>query len=248
MRGWPACCWLQRLTPVCGAVVQTVKDVVQSLVDDSIVDFEKIGSQNFYWAFPSKATIKVWRGGGACRCAGRGADAQHYAQRKNQIDALTADLEKLEARKQELQAELATLMDGREGSVRPRHHASRTPLAHVLMRVRGQDERLEMKERLGALQARHDELERELAVLRENDPEVLRELGERGAAACLALLASGHSRRCCAEGGVKTAKDATNRWTDNLWSVKSYVVKKLGRSSREVDQMLRLPADFDYVE
>jgi hypothetical protein len=32
-----------------------VKEVLQSLVDDNLVDFDKIGSANFYWALPSKA-------------------------------------------------------------------------------------------------------------------------------------------------------------------------------------------------
>lgn len=38
---------------------QSVKDVLQSLVDDSLVDFDKIGSGNFYWALPSNAALKV---------------------------------------------------------------------------------------------------------------------------------------------------------------------------------------------
>ena len=38
-----------------GVVLQTVKDMNQSLVDDSIVYMDKIGSANFFWSFPSKA-------------------------------------------------------------------------------------------------------------------------------------------------------------------------------------------------
>lgn len=45
--------------PLTPAVTQTVKDVLQTLVDDGIVDFDKIGSQNFFWAFPSKALLKA---------------------------------------------------------------------------------------------------------------------------------------------------------------------------------------------
>uniref|UniRef100_A0A3B5LSR3 Meiotic nuclear division protein 1 homolog n=1 Tax=Xiphophorus couchianus TaxID=32473 RepID=A0A3B5LSR3_9TELE len=33
----------------------TVKEVLQSLVDDNMVDCERIGTSNYYWAFPSKA-------------------------------------------------------------------------------------------------------------------------------------------------------------------------------------------------
>ena len=39
-----------------GVVSQTVKDVVQSLVDDDLVHVDKIGTSNWYWAFPGEAT------------------------------------------------------------------------------------------------------------------------------------------------------------------------------------------------
>ncbi|XP_071945215.1 meiotic nuclear division protein 1 homolog [Antedon mediterranea] len=34
----------------------SVKDVVQSLVDDAMVDTDRIGTSNYFWAFPSKAS------------------------------------------------------------------------------------------------------------------------------------------------------------------------------------------------
>jgi hypothetical protein len=36
-----------------------IKDVLQALVDDTLVDCEKVGSSNYYWAFPSKAAASV---------------------------------------------------------------------------------------------------------------------------------------------------------------------------------------------
>lgn len=36
-------------------IINTVKDVLQSLLDDNLVDTDKIGIGNFYWAFLSKA-------------------------------------------------------------------------------------------------------------------------------------------------------------------------------------------------
>ncbi|GAB5358284.1 hypothetical protein AAMO2058_000444800 [Amorphochlora amoebiformis] len=41
-----------------GIVSQSVKDVLQSLVDEEKIDTDKIGSGNFFWAFPSKAVQK----------------------------------------------------------------------------------------------------------------------------------------------------------------------------------------------
>lgn len=33
----------------------SVKEVLQSLVDDGMVDTDRIGTSNYFWAFPSKA-------------------------------------------------------------------------------------------------------------------------------------------------------------------------------------------------
>lgn len=35
-----------------GVISQAVKDIVQSLVDDGMVDTEKIGTSVYFWAFP----------------------------------------------------------------------------------------------------------------------------------------------------------------------------------------------------
>ncbi|KAI0769798.1 meiotic nuclear division protein 1 [Trametes elegans] len=37
-----------------GIVSQSVKEVLQSLVDDGLVQMDKIGSSNFFWSFPSQ--------------------------------------------------------------------------------------------------------------------------------------------------------------------------------------------------
>ncbi|KAJ3497572.1 hypothetical protein NMY22_g19685 [Coprinellus aureogranulatus] len=37
-----------------GIVSQTVKEVLQGLVDDGLVQMDKIGSSNFFWSFPSQ--------------------------------------------------------------------------------------------------------------------------------------------------------------------------------------------------
>ena len=46
---------LERLGPKeKGVVSQSVKEVIQSLVDDGLVDTDKIGTSVYFWAFPSK--------------------------------------------------------------------------------------------------------------------------------------------------------------------------------------------------
>ena len=43
-------------------------------------------------------------------------------------------------------------------------------------------------------------------------------------------------------------KEGADRWTDNIWAVKSYLVKKRGMSGKEVDKMLGIDGNFDYLE
>ncbi|KAG6832030.1 hypothetical protein H0H87_003011 [Tephrocybe sp. NHM501043] len=46
---------LEKLGPkMKGIVSQSVKEVLQSLVDDGLVQCDKIGSSNFFWSFPSQ--------------------------------------------------------------------------------------------------------------------------------------------------------------------------------------------------
>ena len=48
---------LEKIAPKEKGIVQgTVKDVIQSLVDDGMVDTDKIGTSIYFWAFPSKAS------------------------------------------------------------------------------------------------------------------------------------------------------------------------------------------------
>lgn len=45
----------------------------------------------------------------------------------------------------------------------------------------------------------------------------------------------------------KVCKDGVNRWTDNTWQVKSWMVKTKGMSGSDVDRYLQIKGDFDYV-
>ncbi|KAH7888826.1 meiotic nuclear division protein 1 [Phlebopus sp. FC_14] len=46
---------LEKLGPkLKGIVSQSVKEILQSLVDDGLVQSDKVGSSNFFWSFPSQ--------------------------------------------------------------------------------------------------------------------------------------------------------------------------------------------------
>jgi hypothetical protein len=82
---------LEKLLPKAkGIVSQSVKDVLQSLVDDSLIDFDKIGSGNFFWALPSGATIKR---------------KQHEDKLRSELESLAQKTEELKKRKIELEAD-----------------------------------------------------------------------------------------------------------------------------------------------
>jgi Mnd1 family protein len=40
-------------------VTQSVKEVIDSLVDDRLINHEKIGTSNYYWCFPSQSIHSV---------------------------------------------------------------------------------------------------------------------------------------------------------------------------------------------
>lgn len=42
-----------------GLASMSVKDVLQGLVDDALVDSDRVGTSNYFWAFPSKVANSV---------------------------------------------------------------------------------------------------------------------------------------------------------------------------------------------
>eukprot|EP01105_Mastigella_eilhardi_P001489 TRINITY_DN1179_c0_g1_i1.p1 TRINITY_DN1179_c0_g1~~TRINITY_DN1179_c0_g1_i1.p1 ORF type:complete len:207 (-),score=80.41 TRINITY_DN1179_c0_g1_i1:82-702(-) len=77
-----------------GIVANTVEDVLKSLVDDGLVQTDKIGTSNYFWAFPS----------------------QDLQKKKNKTDALQKDRTALQERLDHLTTDNATLKVGREPS------------------------------------------------------------------------------------------------------------------------------------
>jgi len=115
------------------AVAQSVKEVLDSLLADSIVDTDKIGTSVLYWAFPSKASQLVRRRSRRprtwtppCPAAHRvpgapAARARTHActQRKRKIQELAEQATGERARIKQLKKESEDAQKGREDSVRP---------------------------------------------------------------------------------------------------------------------------------
>ncbi|ETV88933.1 hypothetical protein H257_00373 [Aphanomyces astaci] len=173
---------VEKLGSKAGVVLQTIKDVNQALVDDNLVDTEKIGSGNYFWSFPSKV-------------------AQQRKRKLEDLEAKRSDLKgKIESTKQAVAAQKSLRTDS--------------------------DDRVVKLERLALLKSQIEEANRRMHVLSENDPDVLKKLASK----------------------VKVAKEGVDRWTDNVFNLKSWIIRKNSCSSAEVEKWLEIKDDFDYVE
>ncbi|KAK7245499.1 hypothetical protein RIF29_40345 [Crotalaria pallida] len=114
---------LEKLGPRKGVISQSVKDVVQSLVDDDLVSKDKIGTSVYFWSLPSCA-------GNQLRNVHRKLDSdlhsskKRYAELVDQCEALKkgreesderdmalADLKAIEQKHHELKDELEKYRD-----------------------------------------------------------------------------------------------------------------------------------------
>lgn len=46
----------------------------------------------------------------------------------------------------------------------------------------------------------------------------------------------------------KAARDAANRWTDNIFAVKSWCKNKFNIEESTLDKQFGIPAEFEYLE
>lgn len=92
----------------------------------------------------------------------------------------------------------------------------------------GREENSDRKTKLAKLnesQQQFNNLRKRLAELAENDPALVDAL----------------------KSDAKTAKQAANRWTDNVFALKSFAMRNFGMSEEDFNQMFELPSNFDYV-
>ncbi|KAL3668813.1 hypothetical protein V7S43_006106 [Phytophthora oleae] len=164
---------VEKLGSKAGVVLQTVKDVNQGLVDDVLVDCDKIGSGNYFWSFPSKLS----------------------QSRKRK-------LREFEQRRQTAQEKLA--------KVKKNIEEQKTLCSES-------EERVQKLRRLEEQKAKVKALRTRVQHLAENDPAILEELERK----------------------VRMAKEGSDRWTDNVYTLKSWVVKKRGVEGKEVSIVRR---------
>jgi len=106
-----------------GITSMSVKDVLNSLVDDGLVDTDKIGTSVYFWAFPSKATQVRKRKIETCtenletlkkrlKAAEEGIiEAQKGRETSDEREKLLADLRSEEQERSQLEARLKEFAD-----------------------------------------------------------------------------------------------------------------------------------------
>ncbi|XP_036597810.1 meiotic nuclear division protein 1 homolog [Trichosurus vulpecula] len=165
-----------------GITAMSVKEVLQSLVDDGMVDSERIGTSNYFWAFPSKA----------------------LHARKRKLETLSTQFSEGNQKKENLQQSIKRAKIGREDT----------------------EERASLLKEIASLQQQKEQLKAELEKYKECDPEVVEEIRQAN----------------------KVAKDAANRWTDNIFAIKSWAKRKFGFEESKIDKNFGIPEDFDYID
>eukprot|EP00835_Amoeboradix_gromovi_P006767 NODE_877_length_3491_cov_0.367925.p1 type:complete len:203 gc:universal NODE_877_length_3491_cov_0.367925:3079-2471(-) len=164
-----------------GITQMTVKEVVTSLVDDNLVVMEKIGTSNYFWAFPSHAKL----------------------MRQNKAKGLQQLHDDLIAKTLQQEKELESLRSTRQD-----------PDRHNLI------------ENYHNLKVEVEQLAHKLEAYKDFDPEILQ----------------------FKKNAVLVAKEATNRWTDNVFTIQSYLNREHGIAVAQFNQMFEISDKFDNIE
>ncbi|KAG6450634.1 hypothetical protein O3G_MSEX006694 [Manduca sexta] len=174
---------LEKIAPkVKGITMQSVKEVIQSLLDDHLIDSEKIGTSIYFWSFPSKAN---------------NAKKRKVHDLQNEIDDCSKKIKTTEEA-------ISVESKGREVG----------------------DERTEILSLLEMVQKQEDNLKRELQKYRDSDPEYIAQLKTE----------------------IGDLKSAINRWTENIYILKSYIKNTFQMESNVIDQSFNIPQDFDFID
>ncbi|KAI7900697.1 meiotic nuclear division protein 1 [Cokeromyces recurvatus] len=172
---------IEKIGPKKGVVLQSVKDVLMSLVDDGLVMTDKIGTSNYFWSYPSAA----------------------IETKRNKLSDISQKVDKEVERKAKLEELIEEAKEDREQS----------------------EEREELLRQLKEQQRISKELNAELQKYKDNDPALYK----------------------AKENAAKMAKEAVNRWTENIWEIESYCINKFGMDRKVFEQSFGIDDDFDTI-
>uniref|UniRef100_U3KF43 Meiotic nuclear division protein 1 homolog n=1 Tax=Ficedula albicollis TaxID=59894 RepID=U3KF43_FICAL len=207
-----------------GITSMSVKEILQSLVDDGMVDTDRIGTSNYFWAFPSKALHARKRKleelesqrllaslhlqyKGLDKLLGFPTSSLGFVREKSCVQRCQMTCSKFaesSQKKEALQKSIEKSKIGREDTA----------------------ERAALLKELAALRQKKEQLKKEMDKYRECDPDVVEEMRQTN----------------------QVAKEAANRWTDNIFSIKSWAKRKFGFEESRIDKCFGIPEDLEYID
>ncbi|KAJ8932410.1 hypothetical protein NQ314_014667 [Rhamnusium bicolor] len=165
-----------------GIVANSVKDVVQKLVEDGLIDTDKIGTSVYFWAFPSKAV----------------------KSKKRKLEELQSKFEESNKKLKVIEKTVAESKESKEDN----------------------DKRNKILDEINDLELALHQAKKKLKNLEDNDPERYQAILKK----------------------TQELKDAANRWTDNVFAIKSWCKKKFFTEDDVLNKQFGIPEDFDYIE
>ncbi|XP_026321398.1 meiotic nuclear division protein 1 homolog [Hyposmocoma kahamanoa] len=165
-----------------GITMQSVKEVVQSLVDDHLVDSEKIGTSIYFWSFPSKAKTA----------------------KKRKLNDLKHELGECAKKLKKTEDNIVVELEDREPT----------------------EERSLLIKTVEELKKKEEALKKEMQKYRDSDPEYINQLKTE----------------------MIDLKAAIDRWTENIYILKSYIKNTFQMENDVIEQSFNIPQDLDYYE
>jgi len=165
-----------------GVVSQSVKEVIDSLVADSLINCEKIGTSNYYWSFPGTSKI----------------------QKEEKIKQLKKEIKEQEKLQKELDTKIEIASSER-----------------VPSETREQNLELLKKEL-----EKNEKLKTEIKKYEDCDPVIIEQKRQES----------------------EKAKDAANRWTDNIFILQSFCYNKFYVTPKDFCKNFNIPEDLDTID
>jgi len=207
-----------------GVNANSIPDIHQGMIDDALVDKLKIGGSNYFWSFKAKkdrlAQIKNEK------------TLKLIEELKPQVaeaEALLSDAKRGREEDDDDDEEEVQEQSNKDGGNEEKKDEENGIVCINTTTVTAKKNgcgRAKKLARLSELGKQKIASEKELEKLKENDPAALADL----------------------ERELQLVIQSANRWTDNIFECKSYLVKKRGMEKKEANRFLQIPEDFDYPE
>jgi Leucine zipper with capping helix domain/Mnd1 HTH domain len=195
-----------------------VADINQSLVDDALVDKEKIGGTNYYWSFPAKKDRLLQIQHEKVLCNIELLEKESEIAHLELLDAQRGREDEPDEKVDDGVVDNGKTTDTESGNPKEEGNADEPSAKKLKMMNRTQK-----LQRLQEITALKNATLAELDALKENDPQAIADL----------------------EHELRLVHQAANRWTDNIFNCQTYLTKKRGMDKKEAMKLLGITDSFD---